>query len=429
MRKKPSGQKYRNLYARAGSCSIYYQRHVDDRRVRISTMTDDWDHAAAVRDLYEQRRGIGTAMFAAATVPSFGEAAERYLRESTSHLAATTQKDRTGFLRPTGLLTRYWGATRIDQITKGALLEWWAAEVTGRGRASKTGMNYLDAITGVLGYAVDLGELNENPVDSFRVVLRRRNRTQRGRAESSGGAKVNPLTTAAGLCRFVEVSRELGAPLCGNGKVRHRMGHVADMLMLDAGLRLGEVTGLRWGDVAWGSGPDDPARCLVVQRSVSRGEAEGPTKSGRSRRIQLSRRLRSVLREHWVAQGQPGTSERVLPRFNGRNYSARHFDEVIRRAGLAGHTPKDLRDTFASWLVSLGAPVAWVSQSLGHSNWAITARHYARWMDDATRQPRTPELDLGDVWPDLLARVGAAITPESTPKRPHTHFGETVTSC
>ncbi len=105
----------------------------------------------------------------------------------------------------------------------------------------------------------------------------------------------------------------------------------------------------------------------------------------------------------------------MLPRFNGRNYRARHFDEVLRRAGLAGHTPKDLRDTFASWLVSLGAPVAWVSESLGQSNWAVTARHYARWMDDAARQPLTPKLDSGDVWPDLLARVGATIDPESTP--------------
>ena len=87
----------------------------------------------------------------------------------------------------------------------------------------------------------------------------------------------------------------------------------------------------------------------------------------------------------------------------------------MRRAGLAGHTPKDLRDTFASWLVSLGAPVAWVSESLGHANWAITARYYARWMEDAARQPVKSELNSGDVWPDLLARVGATSDPEATP--------------
>ncbi len=105
----------------------------------------------------------------------------------------------------------------------------------------------------------------------------------------------------------------------------------------------------------------------------------------------------------------------MLPRFNGRNYRARHFDEVLRRAGLAGHTPKDLRDTFASWLVSLGAPVAWVSESLGHSNWAVTARHYARWVEDAGAGRGIAQLDTGEVWPDLLARVKAKIAPESPP--------------
>jgi hypothetical protein len=59
--------------------------------------------------------------------------------------------------------------------------------------------------------------------------------------------------------------------------------------------------------------------------------------------------------------------------------------------------------------------VAWVSESLGHSNWAVTARHYARWVDDAMGRQFTPELDSGDVWPDLLARVGATIDPESPP--------------
>ena len=99
----------------------------------------------------------------------------------------------------------------------------------------------------------------------------------------------------------------------------------------------------------------------------------------------------------------------------------------MRRAGLAGHTPKDLRDTYASWLVSLGAPVVWVSESLGHSNLAITARHYARWMDDAAGRQFTSELDSGDVWPDLLARVEATIDPESPSNALHAGLGRLAT--
>ena len=44
---------------------------------------------------------------------------------------------------------------------------------------------------------------------------------------------------------------------------------------------------------------------------------------------------------------------------------------------------KDLRDTFASQLVSAGIPLGYVSHQLGHANLAVTAKHYARWIDDA----------------------------------------------
>ena len=59
MRKKPKGTKYRNLHRRGET--IYYERVVDGRRLRVSTKESDWDFAAAVRDLYEQQTGINTS--------------------------------------------------------------------------------------------------------------------------------------------------------------------------------------------------------------------------------------------------------------------------------------------------------------------------------------------------------------------------------
>ena len=47
---------------------------------------------------------------------------------------------------------------------------------------SQTGRNYLDALSSVFNLAVDYEILEANPVDAFRAVLRRRGRTQRGRA-------------------------------------------------------------------------------------------------------------------------------------------------------------------------------------------------------------------------------------------------------
>jgi len=39
----------------------------------------------------------------------------------------------------------------------------------------------------------------------------------------------------------------------------------------------------------------------------------------------------------------------------------------VKRAGLERRSPKDLRDTYASWLLSLGVQLGYVSQQLGHS--------------------------------------------------------------
>jgi integrase len=39
---------------------------------------------------------------------------------------------------------------------------------------------------------------------------------------------------------------------------------------------------------------------------------------------------------------------------------------------------KDLRDTFASQLLTSGVSLGYVSKQLGHADVAVTARHYAR---------------------------------------------------
>ena len=46
-----------------------------------------------------------------------------------------------------------------------------------------------------------------------------------------------------------------------------------------------------------------------------------------------------------------------------------------------------------------------MQRALGHANWAVTAEHYARWVPEADVLD-APRLGPGDVWPDLLARLG-----------------------
>ena len=48
----------------------------------------------------------------------------------------------------------------------------------------------------------------------------------------------------------------------------------------------------------------------------------------------------------------------------------------------------DLRDTFASQLLTCGVSLGYVSAQLGHSNVSTTARHYVRWAGGDTYRAR-----------------------------------------
>ena len=121
IRKKPSGRKYRNLSARERDGAIYYERMWRGRRICFSTNTTDWIEAAAVRDLYEKKKGIGQSARIHVDPPRFEDFAPRYLAEDTDHLAPTSLYERTLALKPSGPLLPFFGPYRLDEVTKGII--------------------------------------------------------------------------------------------------------------------------------------------------------------------------------------------------------------------------------------------------------------------------------------------------------------------
>ena len=74
---------------------------------------------------------------------------------------------------------------------------------------------------------------------------------------------------------------------------------------------------------------------------------------------------------------------------------------------------KDLRDSFASQLLTAGVQLAYVSTQLGHADVAVTAKHYARWCGGAKyRRPLVPEAH--ELPADLLARIAPSYHDFST---------------
>jgi integrase len=105
-----------------------------------------------------------------------------------------------------------------------------------------------------------------------------------------------------------------------------------------------------------------------------------------------------------------------VARVDHANYRKRHFAKACREAGLIDRKPKDLRDSYASHLITAGISLGYVSKQLGHSDIAVTAKHYARWCSDDYRDPWTRQ--PGEVPADSLVRLTQSLTQsgDSTPE-------------
>jgi hypothetical protein len=95
----------------------------------------------------------------------------------------------------------------------------------------------------------------------------------------------------------------------------------------------------------------------------------------------------------------------VVPGFEAANYRHRHFRRVCRAARIGEQwRPKELRDGYAGWLLSCGIQLGCVSRQVGHTDAAVTARHYARRAGDDPYRLAL-EVGPGEVPADLLARL------------------------
>ena len=153
-------------------------------------------------------------------------------------------------------------------------------------------------------------------------------------------------------------------------------------LAVATGMRLKEVVGLRWEDVAQGdgllcvSGDNKTGR----PRAVPLGEAAREVLEAQDRHRRETARATSTLPEYVFldASGQPYTSERA------RNRISQWTRWTMEKASIRGASFHTLRHTAASWMVQAGRPLAEVREILGHATMQTTVR-YAHLMPEHLR--------------------------------------------
>ena len=152
-------------------------------------------------------------------------------------------------------------------------------------------------------------------------------------------------------------------------------------------MRLGELLALQWDDIQFGESDEDSNRFVLVRRNYVRGSFTTP-KSGKERRIDLTKELRHVLLElrdvrmlEAFEAGLDEVSGLVFPAesggpLDGVNLYHRDFLPCLRAARLRRVTFHALRHTYASLLIQGGASLAYVKEQMGHSSIQVTVDIY-----------------------------------------------------
>lgn len=160
------------------------------------------------------------------------------------------------------------------------------------------------------------------------------------------------------------------------------------VLAITAGLRQGEILGLKWQDV------DLETAQLQVRRSIAwvtgRGSVEQEPKSARSRRnitltplaVEALRRHRQRQRERRLRALAWEDNELVFSNDVGRpieatNLVRRSFYPLLERAEVPRVRFHDLRHTAATLLLTQGVHPKIVQEMLGHSQIAVTLDLYS----------------------------------------------------
>jgi len=248
--------------------------------------------------------------------------------------------------------------------------------------------------------AFDDGLINSNPA----VGLGRWVGVRADNSNLNGREKVGRPFSEADLARFLSVSREV----CSNY-------FPLFLTLARTGCRPGEALALRWSDLNF------DRREIVIERAFSAGQL-GPTKTGKSRRLDMSRELALILHQLGTDRAREFARERgnEMPEWVFVNSAGkpihedtprRVFARALQQAGISRHTVYDLRHTFATLHLAKGHPITYVSAQLGHSDPSTTLRWYAHWLPTHDRR-FADSLDVADS--DSQHRPGVCLAMSET---------------
>lgn len=341
---------------------------INDKGERKSKRVGDYKTALDAAKKIEAKLTLGDLNIVEEkpVFPEFSEYAKLWLHTYIKPLRRETTFERYDFVLKRYVLPVF-GKLTLDQITRKGVRDL-LLNIRARGLSKATVCLVRDVTSGVLNHAIDDEILESNPVLG---VVKRLQLSRDGKSE------IEPLTKEE-VQLFLETCRE------------HRADYYAFfMTAFRTGARLGEVLALQWGDI------DFHGKFVRVARSYKRQKIT-PTKTGKSRRVDMSDQLMEVLRllqAQRKKEGlQAGRGDLAPFLFHDRklqplsqNTVRNVFKWTLRKAGLREIRLHDIRHTFASLLLTDGASPVYVKEQLGHSSIQMTVDIYGHLIPSSNR--------------------------------------------
>lgn len=242
------------------------------------------------------------------------------------------------------------GARDLAGITEDDILGF--IETKRRTLARNTVSTQVNLLRQVFAYAVARGFVPASPLQAIRFAAK---------AKSSGKA-LN--------------EQQAGAFLDAAKRSRY---YPLYLLALSSGLRRGELMGLRWQDIDWGTATLHIRETCTYLCSSSKWITKEPKSKAGLRPVQIPATVLAALRDMYDRRNP--LDGRV---FAGRNYKpwsiqhivARDLPRVCASAGVPKLRLHDLRHTHATLLLQMKFSPRAVQERLGHSNVAFTLSIY-----------------------------------------------------
>jgi len=159
--------------------------------------------------------------------------------------------------------------------------------------------------------------------------------------------------------------------------LEHRFG-LEVLIMLELGLRRGELCALRWDDIGF----DTLSVSIHSTASYTKsgGLEVGLTKTRNSTRIlPISPEFASYLWQHRGSGYIVGGTTPIIPHTWGEKHLNKFWDDFCKEhPGAATYTARELRHTCGTRLYAKTKDIYAVSKFLGHSSVEITTRYYIK---------------------------------------------------